>query len=88
MIEGVVNVAHEAVVPLALNGSVGLTRDFEAVIDAGVTSFTGFLTVTPALAGELGSNFRGKSRVTLADGREITSPSNSVAVVWVVRRDT
>ncbi|MDE2751876.1 MAG: hypothetical protein OXI83_04800 [Gemmatimonadota bacterium] len=32
MIEGVVNVSHEAAVPLAPNGSVGQTRDSEAVI--------------------------------------------------------
>ena len=61
VIEGVGNAAHAAVVPLALNGSVGQTRDFEAVIDAGFTGLTGFLTMTPALAGELGSNFRGNS---------------------------
>ena len=79
MIEGVVNAAHEAVVTLALHGSAGQTRDIEAVIDTG---FTGFLTVTPALAGELGLDFRGTSRATLADGSEITSPSYSVAVLW------
>ena len=59
MIEGVVNAAYEAVVTLALHASAGQTRDIEAVIDTG---FTGFLTVTPALAGELGLDFRGTSR--------------------------
>ena len=79
MIEGVVNAAHEAVVNLALHGSTGQTRDIEAVIDTG---FTGFLTVTPALAEELGLDFRGTSRATLADGSEITFPSYSVSVLW------
>lgn len=79
MIEGVVNAAHEAVVPLALHGSAGQTRNIEAVIDTG---FSGFLTVTPALAGELGLDFRGTGRATLADGSEITFPSYGVAVLW------
>lgn len=79
MIEGVVNTAHEAVVTLALHGSGGQTRDIKAVIDTG---FSGFLTVTPALPAELGLDFRGTSRATLADGSEITFPSYSVTVLW------
>ena len=51
----------------------------EAVIDTG---FTGFPTVTPALAGELGLDLPGTSRATLADGSEVTFPSYSVAVLW------
>ena len=64
---------------LVLHGSAGQTRDIEAVIDTG---FTGFLTVTPALEGELGLDFRGTSRATLADGSEVTFPSYRVAVLW------
>ena len=79
MIEGVVTGAHEAVVRLALRGSAGQRRDIEAVIDTG---FSGFLTVTPALAGEMGLDFRGTGRATLADGSEITFPSYSVVVLW------
>ncbi len=79
MIEGLVNTAHEAVVTLALHGSGGQTRDIKAVIDTG---FSGFLTVTPALAAELGLDFRGTSRATLADSSEITFPSYSVPVLW------
>ena len=80
-----VNAAHEAVVTLALHGSAGQTRDIEAVIDTG---FTGFLTVTPALAGELGLDFRGTSRATLADGSEITFPRTAWPYSGMVRRDT
>ncbi len=50
-----------------------------AVIDTG---FTGFLTVTPALAAELGLAYRGMSRATLADGSEVTFPYYSVSVLW------
>ena len=48
--EGAVNAAHEAVLTLSLEGSAGETQEIAAVIDTG---FTGFLTVTPALAVEL-----------------------------------
>ena len=69
--EGVVNAAHEAVLTLSLEGPAGETRDIAAVIDTG---FTGFLTVTPALAVELGLPFEGTARATLADGSETTFP--------------
>ena len=51
MIEGVVNAAYEPVVTLAIHGPSGQASEIEAVIDTG---FTGFLTLTPALAQELG----------------------------------
>ena len=65
--EGAVNAAHEAVLTLSLEGPAGETRDIAAVVDTG---FTGFLTVTPALAVELGLPFEGTARATLADGSE------------------
>ena len=77
--EGVVNAAHEAVLTLSLEGPAGETRDIAAVIDTG---FTGFLTVTPALAVELGLPFEGTARATLADGSETTFPYYGVAVLW------
>ncbi len=79
MIEGVVNAAYEPVVTLALQGPSGQASEIEAVIDTG---FTGFLTVPPALATELGLAHRGTSRATLADGSEVTFPSYGVAVLW------
>ena len=42
MIEGVVNAAHEAVVPLTVSGPAGVRREIEAIID---TDFGGFLTL-------------------------------------------
>ena len=77
--EGVVNAAHEAVLTLSLEGPSGQTRDIAAVIDTG---FTGFLTVTPALALDLGLPFEGTARATLADGSETTFPYYGVAVFW------
>ena len=79
MIEGGVNAAYEAVLTLTLNGPAGPARDIEAVIDTG---FTGFLTVTPELAADMGLPFEGIGRVTLADGREATFPYYGVAVHW------
>ena len=79
MIEGMVNAAYEPVVTLALQGPAGQTREIRAVIDTG---FTGFLTVTPALATELGLAYRGISRATLADGSEVTFPYYGVSVLW------
>lgn len=79
MIEGVVNAAYEPVVTLAVQGPLGQTSEIEAVIDTG---FTGFLTVTPALATALGLALEGTSRATLADGSEVTFDVYDVAVLW------
>lgn len=79
MIEGVVNGAYEPVVLLTLQGPSGQASDIEATIDTG---FTGFLTVPPALAAELGLALEGTSRATLADGSEVTFDVYDVAVVW------
>ena len=77
--EGVVNAAHEAVLTLSIAGPAAETRDIAAVVDTG---FTGFLTVTPTLAVELGLPFEGTARATLADGSETTFPYYGVAVLW------
>ena len=77
--EGAVNAAHEAVLTFSIEGPAGETRDIAAVVDTG---FTGFLTVTPALAVELGLPFEGTARATLADGSETTFPYYGVAVLW------
>ena len=54
MIEGTVNAAYEAVVPLPLRGPSGQARDVDAVVDTG---FTRFLTLPPAMIAELGLGF-------------------------------
>ena len=79
MIEGVVNTDHEAVVTLAVHGPSGRTREIEAVVDTG---YSGFLTVTPALVAELGLDYRGRSRATLADGSEVSFEVYDLTVLW------
>ena len=79
MIEGVVNAAYEPVITIVVQGQAGRTWEIEAVIDTG---FSGFLTVPPLLATELGLDFRGTSRATLADGSEVMLPSYGIAVLW------
>ena len=79
MIVGAVNAAYEPVVTLVVQGPAGETREIDAVIDTG---FTGFLTVTPVLARELGLDFLGMGLGTLADGSEVAFPYYSVALLW------
>ena len=79
MIEGVVNAACEPVVVLTVHGPSGQATEIEAIIDTG---FTGFLTVTPALAAELELSLEGASRATLAGGSEVTFVLYDVAVLW------
>ncbi len=47
MIEGVVNDAYEAVIPLTLQGPSGHMREIEAVIDTG---YSGFLDLADCVA--------------------------------------
>ena len=79
MIEGVVNSAYEAVIPLSLRGPAGQAQEVEAVIDTG---FTGFVTLPPSLVAELGLVFMGTSEATLADGSEVSFDAYDVTVVW------
>ena len=48
MIEGAVNSAYEAIVPLRLQGKDGQPRDISAVVN---TAFSGLLTLPPAEEG-------------------------------------
>ena len=79
MIEGMVNAAYEPVVTLVVQGSSEQSVEIETVVDTG---FTGFLTVTPALARELSLALEGTSRTTLADRSEVTFDVYDVAVLW------
>ena len=79
MIEGVVNSAYEAVIPLSLRGPAGQAQEVEAVIDTG---FTGFATLPPALVAELGLVFMGTGEATLADGGEVSFDAYAVTVLW------
>ena len=79
MIEGVVNSAYEAVIPLSLHGPAGRAQEVEAVIDTG---FTGFVTLPPSLVAQLGLVFMGTSEATLADGSEVSFDAYAVTVLW------
>ena len=79
MIDGVVNSAYEAVIPLSLRGPAGQAQEVEAVIDTG---FTGFVTLPPSLVAELGLVFIGTSEATLADGSEVSFDAYDVTVLW------
>ncbi len=79
MIEGAVNSAYEAVIPISLQGPAGQTQQVEAVIDTG---FTGFLTLPPSLVAELGLVFRGTGEATLADGSGVSFDAYDTTVFW------
>ena len=79
MIEGSVNAAREAVVPLELRGPAGQARRADAVVDTG---FSRFLTLPPSLVAELGLAFEGARLVVLADGSEVALNAYAVTVLW------
>ena len=79
MIEGYVNVNHEAVVPIPLLGPAGQTREVIAVVDTG---FNGFLTLPTTLVADLGLSVVGDGEAVLADGSEAAFDVYSVTVVW------
>ena len=59
MIEGVVNSAYEAVIPLSLRGPAGQAQEVEAVIDTG---FTGFVTLPSLTRCGVGIGLHGHQR--------------------------
>lgn len=81
MIEGVVNSAYEAVIPLSLRGPAGQAQQVEAVID------TGFLTLPPSLVAELGLVFKGTSEGTLADGSRVSFDAYDATLLWKPTRE-
>ena len=79
MIQGEVNAAYEAVVPLALQDSEGRTWDIEAVVDTG---YSGFLTLPPGLVDELGLPFAYMGLAFLANDAEVDFDVHYVTVRW------
>ena len=79
MIQGVVNRAYEAVIPLTLQGPAGHMREIEAVIDTG---YSGFLTLPPALVSELELPYVTRDQAVLADGSEVTFDVYDATVMW------
>lgn len=79
MIQGAVNAALEAVLPLTVQGSGGRSREVEAVIDTG---FSGFLTLPSALVAALGLAFDGVGWAVLADGTEARFDVYDATLLW------
>ena len=79
MIEGVVNSSYEAIIPLSLQGPVGVPQELEAVVDTG---FNGYLSVPSSLVAELGLVFSTTNSATLADGSEVSFDTYEATVQW------
>ena len=79
MIEGAVNVAYEAVIPLRIQGPDGSARDIEAVVDTG---YSGFLTLPATLVAELGLPFAYVGWAFLANDDEVSFDVHDVTVLW------
>jgi clan AA aspartic protease len=79
MIPGAVNDNLEATVRLLVRGQGGQEQEIEAVIDTG---FNGFLTLSPALVGQLGLPHIGQSRALLANGQEELLDLYEVTLLW------
>ena len=79
MIEGMVNAAYEAALILTVQGQESRAREIEAVIDTG---YNGFLTLPPALVGELDLPFVTSGEATLADGSAVSFDIQMVTVDW------
>ena len=79
MIQGTVNAALEAVLPLTVQGAFGREQDVEAVIDTG---FSGFLTLPSAAVAALGLSFDGVAWAVLADGTEGRFDVYDATLLW------
>ena len=79
MIQGAVNAALEAVLPLTVQGTAGHAQELEAVIDTG---FSGFLTLPSALVAGLGLAFSGVGWAVLADGTEARFDVYDATLLW------
>jgi clan AA aspartic protease len=79
MIIGHINAYREAVISLSVEGSGGLRRDINAVVDTG---FNGYLTLPAALIQELGLVWRRRGRAMLADGSDSVFDIYEAAVTW------
>lgn len=79
VIQGLVNVAYEAIIRLTVQGPSGERREIEAVVDTG---YNGFLTLPQDLVTELSLVYRDRGRAILANGSEVFFDTYDVAVLW------
>ncbi len=79
MIEGAVNAAYEAVIPLTVQGPSGQNREIEAVVDTG---YNGRLTLPTELVLALELPLVTINTVILADGSEVALEVHRASVLW------
>lgn len=79
VMEGVVNAALEAVVPLRIQGPEGRTQEVRAVVDTG---YSGFLTLPTGLVVELGLPFAYMGQALLANDTEVDFDVHYATVLW------
>lgn len=79
MIQGAVNAALEAVLPLTVQSAAGRAQEVDAVIDTG---FSGFLTLPSELVTAFGLEFDGVGWGVLADGTEASFDMYDATLLW------
>ncbi len=78
MMQGYVNQAYEAVIPIVIKYGNKL-KSVNAVIDTG---FTGFLCIPSSMIAELELPWSYRDRVTLGDGSETLFDVHDATVIW------
>ena len=78
MMQGYVNQAYEAVIPIVIKQGNKL-KSVNAVIDTG---FTGFLSIPSSMIAELELPWSYRDRATLGDGSETLFDVHDASVIW------
>lgn len=78
MMQGYVNQAYEAVIPIVIKHANKL-KSVNAVIDTG---FTGFLSIPSSMIAELELPWSYRDRATLGDGSETLFDVHDATVIW------
>lgn len=79
MMQGVVNLRHEATLTVVVGTSSQQLQVIETVIDTG---FTGFLSLPPAIITTLNLPWSASDIVTLGDGSETLFDLYTAVVIW------
>lgn len=79
MMQGVVNLSCEPIVPLVISNKSRQTRLIDAVIDTG---YTGFLSLPREIIVALNLPWTGIDRGTLGDGSETIFEVYGATVIW------
>jgi clan AA aspartic protease len=79
MINGIVNVDFEPIIPLSIYGSDGKVYTQEAIVDTG---FNGWLSLPPDLIAELNLKWKRRGRAILGDGTECVFDVYEAVLAW------